>query len=306
MTHKFPRRGFTLIELLVVIGIVAILIGLLLPAVQKVREAANGIKCRHNLRQIGLALHAYHDRESSFPPALSVDETWFPGFNQPTHPDDRMWFSWLARILPDIEQGNLYKQVRWDQWAWNNPEGGLSDGGYANGVKMATYLCPSDPRSQQVVQYGDFRVAFTDYLGVNGTDQFAFNGVLHINSQVTLADVTDGTSNTVLVGERPPSADLYWGWWFAGSGDFPFFGANDVVLGSNERQVPAGAPDAYRRGSLDDPTGQHRWHFWALHPSGSNFLYADGSVHQISYGVDPRLLGKLATHGGGEPVDGTY
>lgn len=111
----------------------------------------------------------------------------------------------------------------------------------------------------------------------------------------------DGASNTVLVGERPPSTDLYWGWWFAGSGGYPYFGANDVVLGSNERDFN-GPADYYRPGTLNDPTGEHRWHFWALHSSGANFLFADGHVRKIRYSVPPDFLGKLATYKGGEVV----
>ena len=152
------------------------------------------------------------------------------------------------------------------------------------------------------------RVAFTDYLAVNGTDQFAFDGIMHVNEQVRMGAVTggDGASNTVSVGERVPSASLWYGWWFADSGDYPFFGTTGIALGSNERRTDGGTPESFRNGELIDPNDDHRWHYWSMHPGGSNFLFADGSVRLIKYSAAPDLLGKLATYQGGEVVDGGY
>jgi prepilin-type N-terminal cleavage/methylation domain-containing protein/prepilin-type processing-associated H-X9-DG protein len=290
------RKAFTLIEVLVVIAIIAILVGLLLAAVQKVREAANRISCTNNLKQLGLALHNYNDTEGSFPPAHSVDPAWFP-YRQPTNPDKSWYFSWITRILPYIEQKDIYGLVKWDQFPWPNPIGGLPGGdGYLNGKQLKVILCPSDNRSRGLAEYSDgtitYRVALTDYLGVNGTNQYAFNGILHVNSQVSLTVVVngDGASNTLLVGERVPPDSLYYGWWFAGSGDPPWFGTADVVLGSNEQLIKGGAEEWYRMGNLNDPTDEHRLHFWSLHPGGSNFLYADGSVKFISYAADKSML----------------
>jgi prepilin-type N-terminal cleavage/methylation domain-containing protein/prepilin-type processing-associated H-X9-DG protein len=314
------RPAFTLVELLVVIAIIAVLIGLLVPAVQQVREAANNTQCQNNLKQIGLALHMYHDSNGKFPPAQSLDNVWFPNVPRPP-PFDKTWdISWRARILPYIERQDLYKYIRPGEFAWWHPQPPIPGVGYINGVKIQLYLCPSDPRSDQTVTYMDpgfgfdpkaMDVAFSDYLGVNGTDMFAFNGILHVNSRVRMTDVRDGTSNTILVGERPPSVDLYWGWWFADSGVEPWFGSPGSVLGSNEKDpsTPRLArywPEYYRPGSLSDPDGEHTWHFWSLHPDGANFLFADGSVRKISYSVPRDFLGKLATRSGGEVVDADY
>jgi prepilin-type processing-associated H-X9-DG protein len=172
---------------------------------------------------------------------------------------------------------------------------------------MKLLVCPSDPRSPQlsVVLYDTkTKIAETSYLGVNGTSQFRYDGILHVNARVSISQISDGTSNTLLVGERPPPYDGQYGWWFAGSGDVPWFGSTDVVLGSNEQQVLGGPPDiGYRRGSLDDPEDEHRWHFWSFHLDGGNFLFADGAVRRIRYGIAPGILGKLATYKGGEVIN---
>ncbi len=292
---RFSRSAFTLIELLVVIAIIAILIALLVPAVQKVRESANRTDCINKLKQIGLALHTYHDAEKRFPPAHSL--TSYTHYNVPPPPDQKQYFAWMARILPYLEQTALYSQINWNghPW-WQHP---------VNETYLPIYHCTTDHRTSFVAKYGADLVALAGYMGISGTDQLAFDGILHVNGKVTFKRITDGTSNTLLVGERPPSDDLVYGWWFAGSGDFPYFGATDVVLGVNEIKNPGGSPasrDNYRGGATVDPSNEHRWHFWSLHPHGSNFLFADGAVRFLSYDIGQPTLNGLATYAGEEKL----
>jgi prepilin-type N-terminal cleavage/methylation domain-containing protein/prepilin-type processing-associated H-X9-DG protein len=320
MVVRRLRPAFTLIELLVVIAIVAVLMGLLLSAVQRAREAVSRAACLNKLKQIGLALHQYHDAHGRFPPAHSQDPGSIADYrNRPGPPDNWFYISWMARILPFIEQDNLHKYIRPGQWAWWHPEPPVPGLGYLNAVPIKLYRCPSDPTSETVIIAGvpgesaDQAVALTSYLGVNGTDQFKFDGILYVNSTVPMSDVTDGTSQTLLVGERPPAYGGNAGWWFAGSGWYPWFGAMDVVLGSNERRAvdgactPNGPQSFYQPGSLgssldeDDP---HAAHFWSLHPGGANFLFADGGVRFIPYSVGGQVLHDLATRNGGEVIHG--
>jgi prepilin-type N-terminal cleavage/methylation domain-containing protein/prepilin-type processing-associated H-X9-DG protein len=306
------RRAFTLIELLVVIAIIAILIGLLLPAVQKVREAVYRTYCNNSLKQIGLALHNYHNVNGYFPPAIAE-----------TNPADRFqWVSWLARILPYVEQAPLYADMeaafrsqgnRPDPFS-NPPHRGL-------GTVVPSFRCPIDDR-QLVAAYVTeapvtYNVAFTGYLGVSGLNLRSNDGVLYWNSRVTFMDIADGTSNTLAAGERPPSSGLDYGWWYAGAGQWDFTvrwalgardtGSCDVTMGVSELNLksnglaqlnacPTG-PYSFGPGTALNPCDQFR--FWSLHSGGSNFLFADGSVHFLTYDAAP-LLPALATRAGGE------
>jgi prepilin-type processing-associated H-X9-DG protein len=226
----------------------------------------------------------------------------------------------MTYILPYYEGDNAYKRVRWEQWAWWNPSPPGPEG-YLNGIPMKIWVCPADSRSNLIIDYGGVKVALTAYLGCNGTNQLAEqggqNGVLYVNSSVSLGElaVKDGSSNTIMVGERPPSYDTYYGWWFAGSGDYPYFGATDVVLGTNEYD-PNGqicsppcptnrGPEFYRPGALQDPPDCHRWHFWSLHPAGANFLMGDGHVRNLPYSINQQIFTALGTRNGGE-VLGDY
>ncbi len=313
------RRGLTLIELLVVMAIIGVLVALLMSAIQDSRESARRMSCQNNLKQIGLALHNFHDVYGKFPPGHSHDPSNISeSYGQPGPPDNLFYISWMARILPFAEQKALHEGIQPGAFAWPHGEA-VYDGKYINGVSLSIYRCPSDagPKSIIFEQPGEpaFEVATGSYLGVSGQDQFLYDGILFVNSTVKMADVTDGLSNTIMVGERPPAYEGMAGWWFAGSGLYPWFGAVDVVLGADERvavdwactpdgprcsEGPGG--DCFRPGSLNDPNGDHAWHFWSFHRGGANFTLADGSVRLIHYTQPDKMLRELSTRAGSEPI----
>jgi prepilin-type N-terminal cleavage/methylation domain-containing protein/prepilin-type processing-associated H-X9-DG protein len=344
MSRSSRRPGFTLIELLVVIAIIAILVGLLLPAVQRAREAANRTKCANNLKQQGLALHQYHDRQGHFPEGsnnrFSIHWHW----------------SWLAEILPFIEQENLYQLA--DNWAhitkypvvWYLPRPNGTPGyahwspwgGYPFGLEaevpqnpgiavvVDTYICPSDPSAK----LNEFPLpggttliqAMTNYQGISGLNYTTNDGCLASNQPVRIADITDGTSNTLLVGERHNTKNLRYGAYWSGCGQFGYGlpegdeqrGSGDVVLGVREINsqhngfpdvdaCPAGPYHFQGPNQIRDSTGAinaecDQFHYWSWHPSGANFLYADGSVHFLTYPAD-EVMAAMGTRAGGEVVE---
>jgi len=284
--------------LLVVIAIIAVLIGMLFPAVQKTRDAAARIRCANNLHQISLAAQQYHTAMGSFPAGVR----WQKGR------DPQLFSSWLAQLLPYLDQQNLWALTQ-DAYAKsrspfsNPPHVGLS-------TPVAVFACPSDLRALQVHIAGrsGFPVAFTSYLGVAGKDVLTHDGVLYRDSSIRIADITDGTSNTLFAGERPPSKDFQYGWWYAGYGQ-RLTGSADMLLGVEEPNllpVTKGScpPGTYRfaPGRFDNQCDM--FHFWSPHSSGANFLFVDGSVRFLSYKVAP-LLPALASREGGEVVSVT-
>ena len=287
------REGATLIELLVVIGILGVLLGLLLPAVQKVRSAAARLSCANNMKQHGLALHMYHDTSLALPAGVSGRTAQYP------------YLGWQARILPFVERNDLWR-ITADSYAKDKfPFGTPPHPNLAQVVPLFT--CPADGRLGTAQQSPTRLAAFTSYLGVEGVDQLRRDGMLYRDSAVRFTDVSDGSSNTVMVGERPPDPLFQTGWWYAGAGQ-DGTGSCDMVLGVAElNRDPyyfANCPQGPSRfGPGDLKTMCDTLHFWSFHNGGANFLFADGSVRFLSYG-GADMLPALATRAGGEVVVG--
>jgi prepilin-type N-terminal cleavage/methylation domain-containing protein/prepilin-type processing-associated H-X9-DG protein len=374
-------KGFTLVELLVVIAIIGVLIALLLPAVQKVREAANRTKCKNNLKQIGLAMHNYHDTQQFFPQGGRLfisDNSWSNEFDKG---------GWHARILPYIEQDNLYKAI--PNWDYYNP-GNFSDPfnnsvlamgnissppGYdppadrskctnpqATPAKLPYGRCPSDgenldlPVSNYVGSLGPACVAspcgyapFLQYCyGDNGSTQqlwgyvgdcgpgnapdgsdCANNGSYDNANQlkgmfcrtamvppkgkgirINIASVSDGLSNTIMVGE------VIVGWHdhlFHQSSDWTNNGYGWIQSNGGNYHASTCVPINYRTDVNDDNnwcTPQDRafhnwnlsWGFKSRHPGGANFVFADGSVHFLQEGIDHKSYQLLGCRNDGKAI----
>lgn len=294
MTSSRNRTGFSLVELLVVIAIVAVLLGLLMAAVQKVRGTAVKTVCADRIRQIGLGFHNYHAARGELPPGMSFD---YP-------PEPYRFMSWRPRLLPYLEQDALWRQAV-EGYRARSKEYPPPSPPHPFTTIVTAFGCPADDRVRQVALVWDtVPVACSSFLGVSGTRQTRHDGVLYIDSSIRLGEITDGTSQTLLVGERPHSADNHLGWWYAGTGQSGD-GSAAAVMSVRERVVsvwglgcPPG-PYHFTPGRLDNQCDA--FHFWSLHSGGANFLFADGSVRFLSYSADP-ILPALATRAGGEVV----
>jgi prepilin-type processing-associated H-X9-DG protein/prepilin-type N-terminal cleavage/methylation domain-containing protein len=308
---RSSSRAFTLIELLVVIAIIAVLVGLLLPAVQKVREAANRLSCDNNLKQIGLALHNYHDAAQCFPPAYHSTLPYYDGFT-----DTAPGWGWAAYLLPYVEQGNLYHQIDFTQPITSEP--------LPAQVFVKTYLCPSDEYAQAPFAVLDgfgntlLLAAPASYAACVGGDESDTSaptgkGVFYRNSETRMADITDGTSNTILAGDKSFCfANGIWAGVVQGgtcarglSNTNPGTGwglAPDLTLAHAHLINANGDTD----GGLDD--------FSSRHPGGANILFADGHVSFMksipsdnpdgSYTTDSLALQALGTRANGEVNQG--
>jgi prepilin-type N-terminal cleavage/methylation domain-containing protein len=315
-THR-RRPAFTLIELLVVIAIIAILVGLLVPAVQQVREGAARTQCQNNLKQIGLALQGFHDARKRFPPGYSASGPYVDGAT-----DTAPGWGWAAFILPYLEQGPLFRQFNLNQPIQNSP---------AIQTVLPVYLCPSDVTPPGTFALPDgfgntvCQAAPTSYAAccgsdASGTTDPSGDGVFFRNSAIRIADITDGTSNTILVGERA-WANANGAWAGAVHGAVIKRGQSNPcqpnVPGAWYPASTLAIAHAHMNNALQDPDGSAGMDdFSSKHFGGSFFVFADGSVHFIrsvsgdnpngTYTADGLIFQALATRALGEVVPGDF
>ena len=274
------QRGFTLIELLVVIAIIAILIALILPAVQKAREAARSTQCKNRLKQVGIALHSYHELHNVLPPGVCTS---------PNFPNDQGVWAWHTMILPMLEQPALYKNLSpGDPMHFSNALDDPQQVAFLRTV-LPSFLCPSDSitnlnenREMTSASNAMVKLATSNIVGSLGTETNSpTDGVLYIDSDIRIDDISDGASNTFLAGERA---------WKNGAGLWG--GAVNRVCAMN---LPSNcnaaiyAPVSYAMQSglrLNVPS--EVWPqvpFSSEHIGGANFLLCDGSVKFVSENV---------------------
>jgi prepilin-type N-terminal cleavage/methylation domain-containing protein/prepilin-type processing-associated H-X9-DG protein len=295
-----PRRGFSLVELIVVVGLLAVLVGLLLPAVQSVRDAAARASCQDRQRQIGIALQNYHAAHGHFPSAGGYE----PGAGIAPTADNLL--NWMAHILPEIEQDDLWRASEAACRVEPRPYISPPHIGYSTPIKL--YVCPADDRlTAPVTTPSNRTVALTSYIGSAGAPVGlkVAPGVFFNYKPTRVAEITDGTSQTVMVGERPPPNTFQAGQWYQGTWILERFGGPDGIMHYYETPFVLGdpcwrgVPYGYGPGRLNNPCD--RLHFWSLHRGGANFLFADGSVHFLSYSARD-ILPALITRAGGESV----
>ncbi len=310
-------RAFTLIELLVVIAIIAILIGLLLPAVQKVREAAARISCMNNLKQIGLGMLNYENTRGGLPPSRTTGNPAIP--SAPFYPFNH---SWTAALLPYIEQTNSFNLYNYNVH-WNDPSNAA-----AIQTSLKVFNCPSTPNQPRFDTTpsapgsstisragGDYSAvsAIKNFVGVGcfalpagmDKDDARLVGGMMRDRITKITDILDGTSNTILVAEDAGRPDQYTlgarvgtskeGGWADPAGNFSIDGTKaDGTIATLPADVPSSCPLNCNNNS----------EMYGFHSSGANAVFADGSVHFLSRSMSTCALAKLVTRAGGEVVGG--
>lgn len=337
------QRGFTLIELLVVISIIGVLVAMLLPAVQAAREAARRAQCTNNLKQIGLGLQNYVQAIGVFPPGYvtTIDKSILDACNQDAENqasvDLGSGWAWGSMILPYLEQQPVYNAINFDLSVAFHQNDTCSQ------TQMSVYLCASDSGPSVVPVFADppdpknpgtfnashiiDSVSRGNYVGMYGIGEICAQsgaldapnnngagplgqhaGLFFRNSRVGFADITDGTSATIAVGER--SHNLSYVTWTARSIG-GWLGKTSTIEGGTDQfnvspeecwaQIlgPAGLEDGPR--TINNPLA-HVEDYWSRHPGGANFLFADGSVRFLKSTINPIPWRALATRGGGEAI----
>ena len=303
MKTTHPRRGFTLIDLLVVIAIIAVLLGQLLPAVQKVRDAAGRMSCSNNLKQIGLGLLSYHDAQKQFPPGYTSA---YDANGNDTGPG----WGWAAYLLPFVEQDNLHRQINFALPIEN------AANATARGQIVKSYLCPADsvPPSVSVGPRGAngqltttiCTVAPANYIGNFGIGEPGVDGegVFFRGSAFRIADITDGTNSTLLVGERSfRYSEATWVGAVTGS-------LQGATPGSPLPAIPENASNyilGHTGEMVDGPSRPVEInHYSSNHTRGVNYVYADGHVRFLTSSTDYATFKALSTRKGGEILSGDY
>ncbi|MCH9656276.1 MAG: DUF1559 domain-containing protein [Planctomycetes bacterium] len=304
-----PKRGFTLIELLVVIAIIAILIALLLPAVQQAREAARRSTCKNSLKQIGLALHNYEETHGSYPPgyiARNVSRT------APSTPDETgSGFAWGVMLLPYLDQSTIYNQLDLNQDSTDAPNIGLAN------EAIPIFRCPSDTHQgvfSVTVGSNTYELSSANYVGIYGYGSLTSapgnpseKGILYRNSNVKVRDITDGTSNAIVVGERSHqhkfvgststiAADSTWYAAIPGA-DRPA-GMMMASMTEGPASLILGHVGQGGMMTMHHPpnTTNHIANFSSKHEGGAHFLMGDGAVRFLSENMNYdtfRFLGTI-------------
>ena len=327
------RRGFTLIELLVVIAIIAILIGLLLPAVQKVREAAARMQCTNNLKQMGIALHTFQDARKRLPAALihsgrrnNANNPKYrgPEVNLESDTEYKVYnHSGFVALLPYIEQGNLFKQYNYRMVGSSSSPYGIPIGAdpsdnpnhIVSSKSLSVYTCPSDETPAPVVSSGAGSTSFyerttvarsnylfstgatTDYDADYSSISDALKGAFGNNGATSLVQVQDGTSNTIGIGE---SRQLH-----TSSSYGPYWGSGTHTAVHGRTYYSNYTPN-YPYGNCSGSTTrkcQYAWGFGSNHTGITNFVFLDGSVQGISDDINYLTFRALGTPSNGEVVE---
>lgn len=285
-------KGFTLIELLVVIAIIAILIALLLPAVQQAREAARRSSCKNNVKQIGIAMHNYHDVHNTLPPGYLDDD---PTANVTNH----NLLGWGTFILPYLEQSALYDSIG-SAGGFNNdwttiPEittGTASVPVPYSKIKLSAYICPSDPMGGNNTDLSDY--GKSNYTGVAGNTYRSSGstkptGSFYDNSNVAFRDIRDGLSNTMLIGERGTEGAKNGTIWIGNYSDAAYYTQNAIT-----------SPTSAYYG-INGTAGS--WNFTSSHTGGCHFLFGDGAVRFLSENIDLATYGNMGYIADGKVIN---